>query len=47
MRHFQINKYLYAQVSVFDVAQMTGISVSHIGGHYGYVDLIKQSKGVV
>lgn len=42
MRHFQITARLYAQVSVFDVAQMAGTSVSHIEGHYGHVDMTKQ-----
>lgn len=42
MRHFQITARLYAQVSVFDVSQMAGTSVSHIESHYGHVDMTKQ-----
>jgi integrase len=47
MRHFQITARLYAQVSVFDVAQMAGTSVAHIETHYGHVNMTKQRENAL
>ena len=42
LRHFAITARLYAQISVFDLAEMSGTSVHHIETHYGHIDLKRQ-----
>ena len=47
MRHFAITARLYAQVSVFDIAEMAGTSVHHIETHYAHVDYRKQQANAL